>query len=174
MCPEYLSDVECDHDEVNFFNRGPELSRPFRALGLWLTLQALGSVGLGRAIDKGFGNAEIFERMIGERPGWEVVSPAQMAIVCFRYRGCLDERAADGLNQRLAARMIAGGTAMVSSTIIRGRIALRACPIHPDAQTEDLRLAVEALDAAARKESGTLASHACANSQMDESEGLSK
>jgi len=57
------------------------------------------------------------------RPGWEVVSPAQLGIVCFRpEEGDVDE---------IVARAVGDGFAAPSSTVVGDRVALRLCTINP-------------------------------------------
>ena len=68
--------------------------------------------------------------MLRARPGWEVVTPAQLAIVCFRREG--DDQTA------LAAAMVDDGFAAPSTTEVGGRVALRLCTINPRTTFEDV------------------------------------
>ena len=51
--PEYLRDAQECSDTPNFWDLGPELTRPARGVKLWLTLQAMGSEAVGEMIDHG-------------------------------------------------------------------------------------------------------------------------
>ncbi|MDQ9760146.1 aspartate aminotransferase family protein, partial [Acinetobacter baumannii] len=62
-----------------------ELTRPARGLKLWLTLQVLGTDLIGSAIEHGFDLASWAEEALRELDYWEIVSPAQLAMVNFRY-----------------------------------------------------------------------------------------
>jgi aromatic-L-amino-acid decarboxylase len=92
------------------------------------------------AIDRGFELAEIAERRLRESPRWEVLSPAQMAIVAFRHAGD------DALNNRLAAELKASGYAFLSTTTLRGKTALRLCTINPRTTEEDVLGTIERLE----------------------------
>jgi len=84
ILPEYLTDIEGQAGEVNFCDRGIQLTRGFRALKLWMSLNVFGRAGFEEAINRGFELAEIAEAALRRTPGWEVVAPAQMGILTFR------------------------------------------------------------------------------------------
>ena len=97
ILPDYLRDAHRLREEVNFCDYGIELTRDFRALKLWMSLKVFGAAAFRAAIDRGFELAEIAERRLRESGRWEILSPAQMAIVAFRHVG------EDASNSRLAA-----------------------------------------------------------------------
>jgi aromatic-L-amino-acid decarboxylase len=125
IMPDYLRDAHRLREEVNFADYGIQLTRSFRALKLWMSLKVFGAEAFRRAIEWGFELAEFAERRLRASERWEILSPAQMAIVAFRRQGD------DALNQRLAAAMKADGYAMISTTTLRERTALRLCTINP-------------------------------------------
>ena len=63
MTASYLSEMEGPASAVNLFDLGPELTRPCRGLRLWFTLRAVGEQGIADAIERGFENAEVAERL---------------------------------------------------------------------------------------------------------------
>jgi len=127
--------------EVNFRDRSVQLTRGGRALKLWLSIRVFGLAAFRDAIDHGIALAEHAEALLRERPGWEVVSPAQLAIVCFRRDGD------DELQTRLAAAMVADGFAAPSTTEVDGRVALRLCTINPRTTFNDVEETIWRLDA---------------------------
>jgi aromatic-L-amino-acid/L-tryptophan decarboxylase len=127
--------------EVNFRNRSVQLTRGGRAMKLWLSLRTFGLAAFRDAIDHGIALAEHAEALLRERPGWEVVSPAQLAIVCFRRDGD------DELQTRLSAAMVADGFAAPSTTEVDGRVALRLCTINPRTTFNDIDETIWRLDA---------------------------
>ncbi len=140
MTPEYLRDVQAD-GEVDFRNRGPELSRRARAAKLWLSLRSYGMRRIGQAIDRGIELAEYAEQQLRGQPAlWEVVSPAQLGIVCFALRG-----AAPGESQQRAAQLADSGFACVSSTRLKGREVLRLCTINPLTTEADISATLDRL-----------------------------
>jgi glutamate/tyrosine decarboxylase-like PLP-dependent enzyme len=155
--PEYLRDAQTDEDQINYWDFGQELTRPARALKLWLTLQVLGSEGTGKAVAHGFQLAQWAEDELKRHPDWEIVTPAQLAIVNFRYApaGRTDEEL-DLLNSAISRRAIAEGFAGVLTTRLKGRTVLRICAIHPDAEEGDMRETIQRLRAYGQQESSRL------------------
>jgi len=147
ILPEYLTDIESQAGEINFCDRGIQLTRGFRALKLWMSLKVFGRAGFEEAINRGFELAEVAEAALREAPGWDVVTPAQMGILTFR---CTPEgvtgQALNCLNGSLVNAMIADGFAMLSSTVLRGQTVLRMCTINPRATEADVRETIRRLD----------------------------
>jgi glutamate/tyrosine decarboxylase-like PLP-dependent enzyme len=127
--------------EVNFRDRSVQLTRGGRALKLWLSIRTFGLAAFRDAIDHGITLAEHAETLLRDRPGWEVVTPAQLAIVCFRHDGD------DELQTRLSAAMVADGFAAPSTTEVDGRVALRLCTINPRTTFNDIEETIWRLDA---------------------------
>ncbi|HEX5782601.1 MAG TPA: aminotransferase class V-fold PLP-dependent enzyme [Solirubrobacteraceae bacterium] len=125
-------------EEVNFRDRSVQLTRTSRALKLWLSLRIFGVAAFREAIAHGIALAEHAERVLRAREGWEVVSPAQLAIVCFRREG-VDQT-------RLAAAMVDDGFAAPSTTEVGGRVALRLCTINPRTMFEDIERTIERME----------------------------
>ncbi len=144
VLPDYMRDVRAE--EVNFADFGIQLTRSFRALKLWLSIQIFGLAAFRAAVERGFENAEAAEALLRESPAWEVVTSATLGIVTFRYapRGVAAE-VADSVTAELAAAALADGFTMVSSTSLRGRVALRICSINPRTTREDLSATIERL-----------------------------
>lgn len=139
VLPEYLRDVERGLEEVNLGNHGVQLTRSFRALKLWLTFQLFGARALRDAIDRGLDLARETEAILGASRAWEIVTPATLGIVTFRYvREGLDADTVDRLHGELVNAMVADGLAAVSSTVLHGRTVMRMCPINPRTTRGDL------------------------------------
>ena len=137
MSGVYLRDTV--GDEVNFRDRTVQLTRAARALKLWLSMRVFGVAAFREAIAHGIALAEHAERELRAREGWEVVSPAQLAIVCFRREGA-DQTA-------LAAAMVEDGYAAPSTTEVDGRVALRLCTINPRTTFEEIDRTIERMEA---------------------------
>ncbi|GLK68745.1 pyridoxal phosphate-dependent decarboxylase family protein [Hansschlegelia plantiphila] len=153
--PDYLQDAEPDEGDVNFWDLGPEMTRPARALKLWLTLRTMGADAMGEAVAHGFRLAEWAEDEISGTPGWRVLSPARMAIVTFRFEeDGLDAETLDAVNRAAARRLLEDGFAMVGTTWISGVLGLRICALHPEATERDMRETVRRLDRFARNAAG--------------------
>jgi glutamate/tyrosine decarboxylase-like PLP-dependent enzyme len=146
ILPEYLKDTQLHSDEFNFTDYGIQLSRNFRALKLWMSIKVFGLAAFRAAIERGFVLAEFTEACLRGMPGWEIVTPAQMGIVCFRY-SALD----DAAHLSLVQTLLEDGFALITSTILRGQTVLRTCTINPRTTETDIRAALERLDGFARR-----------------------
>ena len=145
--PEYMQDIGSSRGEVNFCDFGPELTRPFRALKLWMSLKVFGAGAFAQAIDHGLALAEYAERVLRMKKGWEIVSPATLAILTFRCAPDGFEPAAlDDLNRRIADAAAADGFCFLSTTVLGGRVALRLCTIQPSTTEADVRLSLDHLE----------------------------
>ena len=150
--PEYLADLEGDESLVNPWDLGPELTRPARGLKLWFTLQVMGADGMADYIEHGFDLARWAEEELRATPEVEIVSPAQMAMVNFRFAPAgTSEEERDEICARAAARMRASGYAGVFTTELSGKKVLRLCAIHPRTHEGEIREVVRRLAAFARE-----------------------
>ncbi|WP_196780544.1 pyridoxal phosphate-dependent decarboxylase family protein [Roseovarius gahaiensis] len=139
MNPEYLRDVQATDGAVNYGNRSLELSRRSRALKLWMSLRSYGAQAFRGAVADGIALAEFTESHLRSQPEtWEVITPAQLGIVCFAHR---ESDAAD--HAARAARLAASGFATLSTTTLKDRSALRLCTINPLTTKADI---IETLD----------------------------
>jgi aromatic-L-amino-acid decarboxylase len=139
ITPDYLRDVHRHVAEVNFCDYGIQLTRSFRALKVWLSLQTFGPAAFRRAIERGFELAEFAEAELRRR-GWEILAPAQMAIVCFRIAGD------DAAQTQLVEALLRDGYAFLTSTTLRGRTALRFCTINPRTTEADILGTIERIE----------------------------
>lgn len=147
--PEYLRDTRVEGEELNFAERGVQLTRQFRALKLWMSLQVFGRESFAAAVDRGLEMAELAEAVLRDTPGWEITTPAHLGIVSFRFAPG-DGQDADALNSRIVEELYRDGFAFLSSTTLRGRTVLRLCTINPRTTEEDVRATVRRLDQIAR------------------------
>jgi len=137
---DYLRDVHRVDEEFNPCDYGVQLSRSFRALKVWLSLQTFGLGAFREAIARGFELAELAERELRARNGWEILSPAQMATVCFRFGK------SDRLQTQLVDVMMKDGYALLTSTELRGAVSLRLCTINPRTTEQDIVETINRLD----------------------------
>jgi aromatic-L-amino-acid decarboxylase len=133
LLPDYLQDVHRHSEEVNYTDLGIQLTRSFRALKVWLSFKMFGLAAYRESIARGFHLAELAEKRLREMPEWEISSPAQMAVVCFRYKP-----GDDALHSRVVEAMLDDGFALCTSTTLRGRTVLRMCTINPRTTEEDI------------------------------------
>ena len=119
----------------------PELSRSFRALKVWFTLKEQGTDRIAAAIERNVEQASALGAEIDADSRFELLAPVRLNVVCFRYRPQgLDESELDAFNDELVIRIQESGIAVLSSTSIGGRRALRACFVNHRTTDEDLQI----------------------------------
>jgi aromatic-L-amino-acid decarboxylase len=139
VMPEYLRDTHKGAEEVNFGNYGIQLTRSFRALKLWMSLQIFGLAEFRAAIERGIALAELAGRELGLDPVWQIVTPACLAVVTFRYAPPgMAPAEVDALQGHMVEAMIEEGYALATSTMLKGRAALRLCTINPRTSDEEM------------------------------------
>ncbi len=130
---------------------GPDLSREFRALKVWMTLKAYGAAGIARVVESGCGIARHLAARIAREPSLELLAPVSLNIVCFRVRdGAAD---LDTLNRDIVADLQEAGIAAPSTTMIDGRLAIRAALFNHRTTASDADALVDGVLAMARQRS---------------------
>jgi glutamate/tyrosine decarboxylase-like PLP-dependent enzyme len=133
---------------------GPDLSRGFRALKTWFTLKAFGTEKLGAMIERTCRLAHYLETKVSAEPRLELIAPAQLNIVCFRYRA----EDADRVNSEIVADIHESGIAAPSTTTLDGKLAIRAAIVNHRTDTIDLDALIAAvLEFGARRSSDNCA-----------------
>lgn len=153
MDAEYLRETRLGSGPLNFYDLGPQLTRGFRALKVWMSIKTFGLDAFRRAVDHGIALAEHAERLLTESRVWEVVTPAQLAILTFRPRiAGVKPSEIDTLTRRVASRTLHDGFALVTTTELAGRPVLRLCVTHPETTPDDVANTIEVLARLAEQE----------------------
>jgi glutamate/tyrosine decarboxylase-like PLP-dependent enzyme len=129
-----------------FFDESLELSRRFRALRLWTSIQYHGLGAFRAAIGRDLGHARKLADLIRRHPALELLAPVELSAVCFRYRFETD---VDRRNSDLLRAVDARGRVYLSNATIRGAFALRACFVNHRTTDGDVAAIVEEVVAAA-------------------------
>ena len=127
---------------------GPDLSRGFRALKVWFTVQTFGADALGAVAERSCALARYLASLIEAEPELELLAPVPLNIVCFRYRAA--GKVVDALNTAIVADIQEAGLAAPSTTRIRGALAIRAAFVNHRSRDEDAAALVAAVLAAGR------------------------
>ena len=120
---------------------GPDLSRGFRALKVWFTIQAHGAARLGASISHTCALAQYLKQAIENSPELELLAPVALNIVCFRYR----REPSDEVNQEIVARLQESGVAAPSTTTVNGRLAIRAALVNHRTRRQDIDALLQAV-----------------------------
>ncbi|HET7375379.1 MAG TPA: aminotransferase class V-fold PLP-dependent enzyme, partial [Anaerolineae bacterium] len=89
LTPEYLSHFNrgAASGQPHWFNEyGPQLSRGFRALKVWLSIKEQGIAKYGRLIKQNVDQCQYLTRLIQAAPELELLAPTALNIVCFRFK----------------------------------------------------------------------------------------
>jgi glutamate/tyrosine decarboxylase-like PLP-dependent enzyme len=139
MNAEYLRETRLGTGPLNYYDLGPQLTRSFRALKVWMSVKTFGLEAFRRAVDHGIALTEHAQTLIAADHAWEIVTPAQLAILTFRpHRPELTEPEVDALTRRVATATLADGYALVTTTELDGRPVLRFCITNPETTEHDV------------------------------------
>ncbi|MGD9903331.1 MAG: aspartate aminotransferase family protein [Vicinamibacterales bacterium] len=127
-----------DEHATNYLDFGPQNSRGFKALKVWLALRHAGAAGYRAMIGDDIRLARTLADAVTRHPDLELTSQG-LSITTFRYvppdlradvGTVAGERAIDQVNRTLLDRLQREGEAFVSNAVIRGRYVLRACVVN--------------------------------------------
>jgi glutamate/tyrosine decarboxylase-like PLP-dependent enzyme len=130
---------------------GFQQTRGFRALKLWSTLLLAGRDGLAQHVVRCNMLARRLQTMIEATDDLELLTPATLSIVCFRYAPAAirdDPSLLDALNKAIMEQVQAGGEAFLTQTTVWGQFSLRACVVHYATTVDDLRALLDVVRAA--------------------------
>ncbi|MGC2500118.1 MAG: aminotransferase class V-fold PLP-dependent enzyme, partial [Acidobacteriaceae bacterium] len=123
-------------EAINYFDLGPQNSRGFRALKVWLALQQVGRQGYIHMLSDDIRLARTLHDRVAQEPELEALTQA-LSITTFRYippdLDPTEPRNADYLNQlnrELLTALQNSGEVYLSNAVIQGRFALRACIVN--------------------------------------------
>jgi len=154
IIPEYLQDADLGDAQVNFADRGVQLTRGFRALKVWMSIQILGLGAFREAIEDGIHLGSEAFRYIRASGTLEATAPASLGIVCFRFRDpsvSMGEDELEELNHDIQEEVVDSGLAMMSSTRLRGTFSLRLCVLNYRSTWQDVRMTLEAVEEVGRR-----------------------
>lgn len=155
---EYTRVIGQEADEAfAFWDYGPELSRRFRALKVWMLLKGVGADSLGQAIENNLGCARHFESMVRASNEFEMAAPVELSIFCFRHLPSQlkgqSPNAIDAFNERLLIALQRDGSSYLSNATLGGRFALRGCVLNYRTTLTDMEILLHDL----RRVAGSLA-----------------
>jgi glutamate/tyrosine decarboxylase-like PLP-dependent enzyme len=132
-------------DEVYAF-RAPDLSRRARALAVWATLAAYGRNGQRALVERCLDNAAHVARAVDDAEDFELLAPAPLNVVCFRYRPWgLPEEDLDDLNVQIGRAILLDGRVYVGTTRWAGKVAFRPAFVNWQTTTADADLMLETI-----------------------------
>ena len=129
-----------------FSDYGVQLTRGFRALKIWMSLQEHGADRYGRLIAQNIAQARYLAALVDAAPELERMAPVPLNIVCFRYVGdgvgTGAARDLDEFNRELLIRIHESGVAVPSSVTLHGQSGIRVAITNQRSRREDFDLLV--------------------------------
>jgi len=137
-----------------FWDYGPELSRRFRALKVWMLLKGVGLESLSEAIESNLACARYFESLVQASDDFEMIAPVELSIFCFRHVPIQlrseSPEAIDAFNERLLVALQQDGSSYLSNATLGGRFALRGCVLNYRTTLRDMEILLDDLRRVAR------------------------
>lgn len=123
------SSLPSEYTGLNYFDYGPQLSRGWRALKVWMSLRLYGVEGYRAIFRRTIACAKHLHELVLASDDFEVVQPEpELYIYSFRYVPAVlkgNDAKLDELNQRVADELIKRQIAFTMTTRIRGRVTQR-------------------------------------------------
>lgn len=140
VTPEYLMTAPRGLAAADWLHEyGLQTSRGFRALKIWMALKEHGIAKFGRLIDQTIAQARYLTGRMEAEPLLELIAPATLNIVCFRYRPPdLDASALKEINVEIMLQMQERGIAVLSDTTVQGEHCLRVAIANHRTRRADL------------------------------------
>jgi glutamate/tyrosine decarboxylase-like PLP-dependent enzyme len=147
---EYTRVIGEQGDETfAFWNYGPELSRRFRALKVWMLLKGVGLDTLSHAIESNLACARYLESMVRDSDDFEMAAPVELSIFCFRHVPVQlknkSPEAIDAFNERLLVALQRDGSSYLSNATLGGRFTLRGCVLNYRTTLRDMEILLDDL-----------------------------
>ncbi|MER9598402.1 aspartate aminotransferase family protein, partial [Mesorhizobium sp. M0244] len=144
VTPEYLESTPRGLASGHWLHDfGLQTTRGFRALKVWMALREHGIEKFGRLIDQNIAQGHYLGALIEAEPALELAAPANVNIVCFRYRADgLDGGRLKALNTEIMLRLQEEGIAAISDTTVHGQHCLRVAINNHRTRRDDLDLLV--------------------------------
>jgi glutamate/tyrosine decarboxylase-like PLP-dependent enzyme len=128
---------------------GPDLSRGFRALKVWMTLSVYGADRLGEIVTQTCDLARAMARRVDQEPELRRLAPVTLNIVCFRFVAAPGDL--NRLNADIVADVQESGIAAPSTTMVGGALAIRAAIVNHRTTEADIAMTIEAVLVAGRR-----------------------
>jgi glutamate/tyrosine decarboxylase-like PLP-dependent enzyme len=155
MTAPYLRGIlPTDYTGLDYFDYGPQMSRGFRALKVWMTIKQYGAEGYRKLLSQNVQCAEYLDRLVRASDDFEALHEPVLFMYSFRYApkhllNAAQETEAkskeinqylDQLNQQIADAIQLSGLAFVMTTMVRGRTVLRLSICSHRTTLEDIKV----------------------------------
>ncbi len=126
-----------------FSELGPQLSRGFRALKVWMSIKEHGLDRYAQLVRQNVDQARYLGSLVEQHERLELLAPVPLNIVCYRYRAPgLSEEQLNALNAELLIQLQEQGIAVPSNATLNGRYAIRVANTNYRSRRDDFELLV--------------------------------
>jgi aromatic-L-amino-acid/L-tryptophan decarboxylase len=142
-------DKETSGHGIDLGMMGPQFSRGFQALKVWVSLLAHGRTAFARRISHDAELARYLAARVEAHPDFELMAPVTLSICCFRYapRDLPDDPGRkeylNVLNERLMTEIQLDGRAFCSNAVLHEAFVLRACIVNFRTEADDVEATLE-------------------------------
>jgi aromatic-L-amino-acid/L-tryptophan decarboxylase len=152
VAADYMPPMQEDPDRVDFSEYGPELSRPYRGLRVWLPLKMHGLGVFEEQLEEKLALTRLAFERVRALPGIEILAEPQLSLFAFRLVPPgwedRDEEELNRLNRRFLDRINARQRVFLTGTMLGDRFALRICVLSFRTHRDRIEAALEDIEAA--------------------------
>lgn len=132
--PYLQGTLPTDYNGLDFFEYGPQMSRGFHALKVWMSIKQYGKEGYQRLLRQNILCARHLHRLVSGSADFVALHEPELFIYSFRFVPAalralppteeLD-RYLDRLNQKITDEIMASGFAFIMTSKVRGQVVIR-------------------------------------------------
>ncbi len=142
--PDYLKSDRTNDGRTDLMEYNLPLTKEFKALKVWMTFKTYGAQKLLQTIESDIQNTVYLTNQINKTDALEVVAPAPLSIVCFRFNpGEKTDKKLNQLNDAIIKRIEEDGRVFLTGTKVKGNTALRVCFINHRTKKTDIDYLLE-------------------------------
>lgn len=136
QAPYLRGTLPSEYTGLYYLDYGPEMSRAFKALKVWMSLKHFGTQGYRKLLSQNVKCVEHLHERVIQDPDFEQLHKPNLLMYCYRYAPLklkhkwqhdpekLDQQL-DMLNQQMVDEIQLSGTAFIMSSRMRGRVVIR-------------------------------------------------
>ena len=151
--PYLKGTLPTDYAGQDYFNYGPQMSRGFNALKVWMSIKYHGKVGYQKLLRQNIECARHLDGLVRSSSDFLPMHKPELFIYSFRYipaslLGKEDEvlkQQLDELNQKIADEIMASGFAFIMTSRVKGRVVIRLSICSHRTRLKDIEQVFERL-----------------------------
>lgn len=159
LAPYLRGILPTEYTGLDYLEYGPQMSRGFRALKVWMSLKQIGVERYRRLLERNVALVEYLDRLVRESDEFESLCKPVLQMYCFRFvpnsGRRLGEEELNRLNQRIVDEAQLTGRVFLMTTSIRGKTALRLSVTNHRTTRKDILLTFNLLGRLGRQLSRT-------------------